>query len=186
MFRRAKKQERKRIFPLLETIGTQLDDADNRVARASAAATAAAAAATATSTITAAEKQHDNAYTEGWWDDLPEAPTGDASSKPIEKSLPPTPSPPTPLRSSPSHHYLPPPLPPPRSDMVPSAPPADEDLDWGGVSGPVYGGAGVGLGAGVGSTGGGVGGLAVKDAFRRLSLDQVRACWLFFWWGGGS
>lgn len=140
---------------MLEKISRDLDDADDRTARAKAAVAAAATAATA------AQSHNKNASVGGWWDDLPEAPTGDPSSALVT----------TTTTSTPQYSIAKPPA--SAGMMVPSAPPADAVYDWdaGGGAGVGYGYGSVGPGAvtrGVGA------GLALQDAFSSLSVDQVR------------
>lgn len=153
---------------MLEKISQELDESDAVAARAKTAATA-------------AQSRGIHASVGGWWDDLPEPPTGGAASalgttlQPPQYSVAKPPS-----VSGPVQHF---PGPPRLPGVVPSAPPADEVYDGGGGGGGVgyehggFGGFGRGAVAGGGGAAGGVGGgLAMKDAFSSLSLDQVRVC----------
>lgn len=147
-------QERQRIFLILETISSQLDAEDSR-----------AAAAAASKLNTTGNRTGDTSpgAEGGWWDDLPEAPTGAPSSVSSKTS---------------AERRLPPGPPPPyTANVQPSAPPADAEgpsEDWGGGSNLGYGGGGVGVGGGKGMVpGDGVDDLAFQNALRTLSLDQV-------------
>lgn len=151
---------------MLEKISQELDDVDAARAKTAAAA---------------AQSRGIHASVGGLWDDLPEAPTGGPASALATTLQPPQYSVAKPPSvSGPAQHFPGPPRPP---GVVPSAPPADEVYDWssGGVgAGYGYGGVG-GVGRGAVAGGGGAargvgGGLALKDAFSSLSLDQVRVC----------
>ncbi|CAM9784704.1 unnamed protein product [Ectocarpus sp. 6 AP-2014] len=174
-------KERERIFPIMESICKQLDDADER--RIRAAATAAASAAAAENKRRGLASSGIATTTLGYsLDDLPEAPTGRPSSasesQPVGNSGM-TPAAGAGAAGSQPFTPLPPLYPPPAPGMyVPSAPPPPSDYgslygDHGGVGGyggPNYGGPGYG---GVGAAAAAVGGAAaLQDAFRNLSLDQ--------------
>ncbi|CAM9279802.1 unnamed protein product [Scytosiphon promiscuus] len=144
-------RERERVFPILELICTQLDDADERNMRAAETIAAAKAAA-------AENKRNATTATLGYsLDDLPEAPTGPPSlSKPAgyNAAMPP-------LYASPAPGMY-----------MPSAPPPPSD---GGNFYNGYGGGGYGaeMGAGAAAAAVGYGGaVALQDAFKSLSLDQ--------------
>lgn len=167
-------QERERIFPILESICKQLDEADER--RIRAAATAAASAAAAENKRRGLASNGIATTTLGYsLDDLPEAPTGHPSSASASESVGNPGMTSAGAAGSQPFTTLPPLYPPPVPGMyVPSAPPPPSDYGSlyseyggsGGYGGPVYGGAGGGAAA--------VGGAAaLQDAFRNLSLDQV-------------
>ncbi|CAM9508558.1 unnamed protein product, partial [Ectocarpus sp. 8 AP-2014] len=174
-------KERKRIFPILESICKQLDDADER--RIRAAATAAASAAAAENKRRGLASSGIANTTLGYsLDDLPEAPTGRPSSASESESVGNsgmTSAAGAGAAGSQPFTPLPPLYPPPPPGMyVPSAPPPPSDYgslygDHGGVGGyggPSYGGPSYGgVGAGAAAVGGAA---ALQDAFRNLSLDQ--------------
>eukprot|EP00752_Nemacystus_decipiens_P002448 g2305.t1 len=152
-------RERERVFPVLESIAAQLDEIDAQ--RARMAATTAAAEAAAENKRKAAGGGGIGGTTLGYsLDDLPEAPTGHPSSSrsvgpygPSEAAAAAAAAtPPYPMGATMPPLY-------PGGLYAPSAPPPPSA----GVGG--YGGFG-------GAAAAAVGGTALQDAFRSLSLDQ--------------
>lgn len=187
---------------MLEAISTRLDVADDRSARAnlsaSIASTAAAAAAVAAAAAgrTAIECPSEDSSPRGWWDALPELPSEGAAplTYPVNPTFPAlyseeyggTPSAPYGMtcfnHSSHLQGHLQGGVTPGwgmgfDGGVVPPGPPAGQYCgEVHGAQGPGFGGGGeLGLSAGgvASAAGRRVEDLAVQDAFRRLSLDQV-------------
>ena len=158
------------MLPVLVTICAQLDEIDARRARADA--TNAAAAAAAENKRRAAGGGIGTTTLGYSLDDLPEAPTGHPSSSKSVGSYGPSAAaaaaaaqPPPTMGATMPPLYPPPPAGAAAGLYAPSAPPPPS------AGGDFYGGYG-----GAAAVGGGaaVGGAALQDAFRSLSLDQVK------------